>query len=134
MIMVVFVFSFILIGEDCLFFIYCFWFLVGLVFFVLGVFKFGGLIGYFFCYILVGWVLFFVYGFSFYLCFRCIGGVGVFFIEIGFEVFCGFKEEGFEYNFVIFKFFFEFGYVIVLWIIFFVLVIFFWVIIYFWYY
>ncbi|WWC70385.1 uncharacterized protein I206_104335 [Kwoniella pini CBS 10737] len=73
--------------------------LTGLVFFALGFFKLGGLIGYFPRHILVG----------------CIGGVGVFLIETGLEVSRGLKEEGFEYNLATIKMFFESGHVIALW-------------------
>ncbi|WVW83707.1 hypothetical protein I302_105728 [Kwoniella bestiolae CBS 10118] len=73
--------------------------LTGLVFFALGAFKLGGLIGYFPRHILVG----------------CIGGVGIFLIETGLEVSRGLKEEGFEYNFATLKLFFESGHVIALW-------------------
>ncbi|WWC89504.1 uncharacterized protein L201_004428 [Kwoniella dendrophila CBS 6074] len=73
--------------------------LTGLVFFALGAFKLGGLIGYFPRHILVG----------------CIGGVGVFLIETGLEVSRGLKEEGFEYNLATLKLFFESGHVIALW-------------------
>ncbi|OCF36928.1 vacuolar protein [Kwoniella heveanensis BCC8398] len=73
--------------------------LTGLVFFVLGAFKLGGLIGYFPRHILVG----------------CIGGVGIFLIETGLEVSRGLKEEGFEYNLATLKIFFESGHVIALW-------------------
>ncbi|OCF60397.1 vacuolar protein [Kwoniella mangroviensis CBS 10435] len=73
--------------------------LTGLVFFALGAFKLGGLIGYFPRHILVG----------------CIGGVGIFLIETGLEVSRGLKEEGFEYNLATLKLFFESGHVIALW-------------------
>ncbi|OWZ68877.1 vacuolar protein [Cryptococcus neoformans Bt85] len=73
--------------------------LTGLVFFALGAFKLGGLIGYFPRHILVG----------------CIGGVGVFLIETGLEVSRGLKEEGFEYNLATLKLFFESGHAIALW-------------------
>ncbi|WWC61703.1 uncharacterized protein I303_104288 [Kwoniella dejecticola CBS 10117] len=73
--------------------------LTGLVFFALGAFKLGGLIGYFPRHILVG----------------CIGGVGVFLIETGLEVSRGLKEEGFEYHLATLKLFFESGHMIALW-------------------
>ncbi|ADV20089.1 vacuolar protein [Cryptococcus gattii E566] len=73
--------------------------LTGVVFFALGAFKLGGLIGYFPRHILVG----------------CIGGVGVFLIETGLEVSRGLKEEGFEYNLATLKLFFESGHAIALW-------------------
>ncbi|WVQ99241.1 hypothetical protein IAU59_006373 [Kwoniella sp. CBS 9459] len=73
--------------------------LTGIVFFILGAFKLGGLIGYFPRHILVG----------------CIGGVGIFLIETGLEVSRGLKEEGFEYNLATLKMFFESGHVIALW-------------------
>ncbi|WWD17472.1 hypothetical protein CI109_101913 [Kwoniella shandongensis] len=73
--------------------------LTGLVFFALGAFKLGGLIGYFPRHILVG----------------CIGGVGIFLIETGLEVSRGLKEEGFEYNLATLKLFFESWHVVALW-------------------
>ncbi len=75
--------------------------LTGLVFFVLGFFRLGALIGYFPRHILVG----------------CIGGVGVFLIETGLEVSRGLKEEGFEYNFSTLKIFFEDGHAMALWMV-----------------
>ncbi|KAK8864231.1 hypothetical protein IAR55_001477 [Kwoniella newhampshirensis] len=73
--------------------------LTGLVFFALGAFKLGGLIGYFPRHILVG----------------CIGGVGIFLIETGLEVSRGLKEEGFEYNLATLKLFFSSWHVVALW-------------------
>ncbi|ODN79912.1 hypothetical protein L202_03801 [Cryptococcus amylolentus CBS 6039] len=73
--------------------------LTGLVFFCLGAFKLGGLIGYFPRHILVG----------------CIGGVGVFLIETGLQVSRGLKEEGFEYNLATLKLFFQSGHAIAIW-------------------
>ncbi|WVQ82197.1 hypothetical protein IAT38_004325 [Cryptococcus sp. DSM 104549] len=73
--------------------------LTGLIFFCLGFFKLGGLIGYFPRHILVG----------------CIGGVGVFLIETGLQVSRGLKEEGFEYNLATLKLFFESVHATALW-------------------
>ncbi|ORY32605.1 sulfate transporter family-domain-containing protein [Naematelia encephala] len=73
--------------------------LTGLVFFALGAFKLGSLIGYFPRHILVG----------------CIGGVGIFLIETGLEVSLGLKEEGFEYNFNTLHMFFQSSHSILLW-------------------
>ncbi|KAG8830293.1 hypothetical protein FRC17_005091 [Serendipita sp. 399] len=57
--------------------------LTGITFFIMGKYKMGALIGFFPRHILVG----------------CIGGVGWFLIETGFEVAAGMNEEsGFEYN------------------------------------
>ncbi|KAG8798649.1 hypothetical protein FRC16_006812 [Serendipita sp. 398] len=57
--------------------------LTGITFFIMGKFQMGALIGFFPRHILVG----------------CIGGVGWFLIETGFEVAAGMNEEsGFEYN------------------------------------
>lgn len=69
------------------------------MFFALGAFKLGGLIGYFPRHILVG----------------CIGGVGIFLIETGLEVSRGLKEEGFEYNLATLKLFFDNPHDVLLW-------------------
>lgn len=71
----------------------------GLVFFALGFFKLGVLVGYFPRHILVG----------------CIGGVGVFLLETGFEVSRGLKEEGFSYTLDTLKLLFESPNAIALW-------------------
>lgn len=73
--------------------------LTGLVFFGLGAFRLGTLIGYFPRHILVG----------------CIGGVGIFLLETGLEVARGLNEEGFSYNLATLKMFFESGHAIALW-------------------
>jgi len=73
--------------------------IIGLVFFALGAFKLGALVGYFPRHILVG----------------CIGGVGIFLIETGLEVARGLKEEGFAYNLDTLKLFFDSPHNILLW-------------------
>ncbi|EIW70854.1 hypothetical protein TREMEDRAFT_71395 [Tremella mesenterica DSM 1558] len=73
--------------------------LTGFVFFALGAFKLGTLIGYFPRHILVG----------------CIGGVGIFLIETGLEVSLGLKSEGFEYNLGTLRLFFSSSHAILLW-------------------
>ncbi|ORX36862.1 sulfate transporter family-domain-containing protein [Kockovaella imperatae] len=73
--------------------------LTGIVFFSLGAFRLGTLVGYFPRHILVG----------------CIGGVGVFLLETGLEVSRGLKEEGFQYNLATLKIFFESPLAILLW-------------------
>ncbi|WVO16394.1 hypothetical protein L204_104069 [Cryptococcus depauperatus] len=72
--------------------------LTGLVFFSLGAFKLGILVGYFPRHILVG----------------CIGGVGVFLIETGLQVSRG-VEKGFEYNLATLHIFFQSRHAIALW-------------------
>ena len=73
--------------------------LTGLVFFALGAFRLGALIGYFPRHILVG----------------CIGGVGIFLIETGLEVARGLKEEGFAYDLPTLRLFFQDSHSILLW-------------------
>lgn len=74
--------------------------LTGVTFFILGKFRLGSLIGFFPRHILVG----------------CIGGVGWFLIETGFEVATGLNEEGgFQYNFKMLQFLFGSGHIMGLW-------------------
>ncbi|KAG9091211.1 hypothetical protein FRC07_011893 [Ceratobasidium sp. 392] len=75
--------------------------LTGLTFLLLGVFRLGVIIGFFPRHILVG----------------CIGGVGVFLIETGFEVAAGINDdEGFQYNIPTFRKFFLDPEVLQLWV------------------
>lgn len=74
--------------------------LTGLVFFALGYFKLGSLIGYFPRHILVG----------------CIGGVGVFLFVTGLQVSLGLSEDSFEYDLKTLKHFFVDFHHIVLWL------------------
>ncbi|KLT44231.1 hypothetical protein CC85DRAFT_283747 [Cutaneotrichosporon oleaginosum] len=73
--------------------------LTGFVFFALGYFKLGSLIGYFPRHILVG----------------CIGGVGVFLFITGLQVSLGLSEDSFEYTFATLKLFFASFHNVVLW-------------------
>ncbi|KAK0553107.1 hypothetical protein OC845_001387 [Tilletia horrida] len=76
--------------------------LTGIVFLVLGLLRLGVLIGFFPRHILVG----------------CIGGVGIFLIETGFEVAGRLESEnGFQYNWETLKYFFQSTHMITLWII-----------------
>ncbi|KAE8233636.1 hypothetical protein CF326_g1316 [Tilletia indica] len=76
--------------------------LTGIVFLLLGMLKLGVLIGFFPRHILVG----------------CIGGVGIFLLETGFEVAGRLQsEEGFQYNLETLKFFFQSSHVVALWLI-----------------
>lgn len=75
--------------------------LTGLTFLLLGVFRLGVIIGFFPRHILVG----------------CIGGVGIFLIETGFEVAAGVNdEEGFQYNMATFRKFFMDPHHLTLWV------------------
>ncbi|KAG9085707.1 hypothetical protein FS749_004214, partial [Ceratobasidium sp. UAMH 11750] len=75
--------------------------LTGFTFLMLGVFRLGVIIGFFPRHILVG----------------CIGGVGVFLIETGFEVSAGVNDdEGFQYNLATFRKFFMDKHNLSLWV------------------
>ncbi|KAG8742408.1 hypothetical protein FRC10_001542 [Ceratobasidium sp. 414] len=75
--------------------------LTGFTFLLLGVFRLGVIIGFFPRHILVG----------------CIGGVGVFLIETGFEVSAGINdEEGFQYNLATFRKYFMDAHNLSLWV------------------
>lgn len=73
--------------------------LTGIVFFALGYFKLGSLVGYFPRHILVG----------------CIGGVGVFLFVTGLQVSLGLSEDNFDYNLATLKLFFHDFHSMVLW-------------------
>ncbi|CAD6885542.1 unnamed protein product [Tilletia caries] len=74
--------------------------LTGLVFLLLGLLRLGVLIGFFPRHILVG----------------CIGGVGIFLLETGFEVAGRLQsEDGFQYNLETLKFFFQSPHEVALW-------------------
>ncbi|KAG8696459.1 hypothetical protein FRC09_008504 [Ceratobasidium sp. 395] len=75
--------------------------LTGITFLLLGVFRLGVIIGFFPRHILVG----------------CIGGVGVFLIETGFEVAAGVNDdEGFQYDLPTFRKFFMDAHNLSLWV------------------
>jgi len=76
--------------------------LTGLVFLLLGLLRLGVLIGFFPRHILVG----------------CIGGVGIFLLETGFEVAGRLQSEaGFQYNLETLKYFFQSTHMVALWLI-----------------
>ncbi|KAK0566420.1 hypothetical protein OC844_000748 [Tilletia horrida] len=75
--------------------------LTGLVFLLLGLLRLGVLIGFFPRHILVG----------------CIGGVGIFLLETGFEVAGRLESEGgFQYNLETLKYFFQSTHMVALWL------------------